>query len=286
MGTITDPGTDSVETDNVQINTQSEVTTDTTTEGATDESAPWYSTLPEDLRDNPSITKYKTPEDLARGKLNADKVIGYDRIPVPTEKSGPEVWDEVYARLGRPENPDGYTFKGIEGKPIDENLVKSFSPIAHKAGINQQQLSVIEEWWNEAQTQAEQNYIESANKILKQQETTLRKEWGNNYEAQKQLAYDAIRKFGGEDAEYFVQTGLADEPMFVRLMNKVGKMTLEDSIGTEGAAEFESATDIRKEIDEIRKNREHPFNIAKHPDHQQEVRLMSERYQKMQKLNS
>ena len=57
---------------------------------------------------------FKTPADLAKSWVNAQKLIGKEKIPLPGEKATKEDWDVVFSRLGRPEKPEGYTLPEIE----------------------------------------------------------------------------------------------------------------------------------------------------------------------------
>ena len=68
----------------------------------------WKDSISEDFRNDPSIEKFTEIDALAKSYINATKMIGQDKIVIPTKNSGQEAWDEAYAKLGRPESPEKY----------------------------------------------------------------------------------------------------------------------------------------------------------------------------------
>ena len=66
----------------------------------------WKESLPDDLRDNPSLKSIQDVPGLAKSFIHAQKMVGADKIPVPTEHATKEDWDAVYSKLGRPATPD------------------------------------------------------------------------------------------------------------------------------------------------------------------------------------
>ena len=68
------------------------------------------STMPEGLRDEPSLQTFDSVDKLAKSYVNAVKMIGGNPdnlISLPQEG---ESWDSFYNQLGRPAQADGYDF--------------------------------------------------------------------------------------------------------------------------------------------------------------------------------
>ena len=57
-------------------------------------------TLPKDLQNNPSLGRYSSTESLARAYLNAERMIGTEKVPIPKDDADQEAWDRFYAAAG------------------------------------------------------------------------------------------------------------------------------------------------------------------------------------------
>ena len=49
----------------------------------------WFDEFEPDLKANPSITKFKSPAEIAKSYVELQKTLGKDKVVVPTEKSTP-----------------------------------------------------------------------------------------------------------------------------------------------------------------------------------------------------
>src|SRR3989304_3701646 len=113
--------------------------------------ADWKEALDAGIKEHPSLSDFKTPADLAKSWVNAQKLIGKEKIPLPGEKATKEDWDVVFSRLGRPEKPEGYTLPEIE-VPEDfplpaEEQAKEFLTKAHEIGMLPSQVNALYEWF-------------------------------------------------------------------------------------------------------------------------------------------
>ena len=68
----------------------------------------WKDSISEEYRADPNIEKFTEIDALAKSYINATKMIGQDKIAIPNNNSTEDQWDEVYAKLGRPESADKY----------------------------------------------------------------------------------------------------------------------------------------------------------------------------------
>ncbi len=71
-------------------------------------SRPWIDSLPDDLRANPNVSKYKDPVEFVKGHLSAVESLGKKRFVEPQENSPQEEWDKYFNSIGRPEKIDDY----------------------------------------------------------------------------------------------------------------------------------------------------------------------------------
>jgi hypothetical protein len=89
--------------------TKQEVTTSTT-------QSTWKDSISEEFRKDPNIEKFTEIDALAKSYINATKMIGQDKLAIPTNNSTEEAWNEVYDKLGRPESAEKYSLdqSGVE----------------------------------------------------------------------------------------------------------------------------------------------------------------------------
>ena len=97
-----------------------------------EEISDFRASLPEDLREHSALQPIQDVENLAKAYVNASSMIGRDKVVIPAENSSPDDWNEVYGRLGRPDEPAGYQLDAGEG--ADENMVGWFQQAAHDIG--------------------------------------------------------------------------------------------------------------------------------------------------------
>lgn len=103
--------------------------------------------MPESVKTLVDAKGYKGVEDIAVAYTNAASKLGVDPnrlVALPSDDNA-DAWGNVYAKLGRPETPDGYkpTVTPHDGQELNDDLVKRFGTIAHDAGLNDAQVSKI-----------------------------------------------------------------------------------------------------------------------------------------------
>lgn len=82
-----------------------------TTEGA---EPTWRDSLPEDLRENPTLQRYNDVESLSRAAIEARNLISKKGAIYPGDDASPEALNDYYTQIGRPETVEGYELDKIE----------------------------------------------------------------------------------------------------------------------------------------------------------------------------
>jgi len=184
--------------------TKPEVTTTTTTTTSS-----WKDSISEAYRNDPNIEKFTEIDALAKSYINATKMIGQDKVVIPTNNSTEEHWDDVYAKLGRPESADKYSLDAkSEVVNLDETAIKSFAEQSHKLGLNNKQAQGILEFYkNNMEGTAQQSKIDTET-AQSQSEQQLRQEWGRDFEGKvKQAGALAKANINPEVLDMTLQNG-------------------------------------------------------------------------------
>ena len=123
-----------------------------------------------------------------------------EALALPGKDATPEDWAEFYAKIGRPETPDGYDLPLPEGD--DGAFAQQMAPILHKHGVTAEQAKGLANDWNalvaaqQAEAaKAEQAEIARLDQQNKAEATELRNEWGAQHDANMHFAKLAAQQF-------------------------------------------------------------------------------------------
>lgn len=263
--------------------------------------ASWRDSLPDTLKSHAGLGKFKDIPSLAEGYINAEKLIGADKIVLPGKDLKPEERDAalgaIFDKLGRPKTPDEYVIPEVKDRPYtdaDKALQSSFKPIAHKLGLLPHQVAGLVEW----QTGLAMDGVARATKALGESEAGLRKEWGGDYDANLEkanVALDMVLTEAKIPADQFRQIKLADgsylgdNPLMIRLYAAIGGAIGETGFEGGGGGQrdaFSSPAAAKAELDRLKANDfqddKHPYLNKRHPDH----KAWTDRVMRMQSLAS
>jgi hypothetical protein len=196
----------------------------------------WRDALPDDLKADPSLKDYKPGKDgfvnLAKTLVNAQKLVGREKIARPAKDAPKEVWEAFYEAGGRPKTAGDYQLnlpENLKGVQLDQKKIEKWQAKFHELGVSQSQYeSILTEFLGSthaeitAKSQAEQQARE-------QGITALRTEWGDKTDTKFNVAASVVAKFGGEEAQkYFTESGLGNDPKLIKLFASIGEAMLED----------------------------------------------------------
>jgi hypothetical protein len=181
----------------------------------------------ERFKENPVALNTKDPLDAIDQLINANKLMGQDRLPQPQDDWDEAKYDSFYNSLGRPENAEGYKYENapeIEGFEVSEEFTKSANEAMHKAGLNVKQhtavMDTFYEWLGKATTAGTE-----ADALVKQQaEETLKSKYGSEYDGKVAQANAVIAELGTPElADYLEKSGAGNDPRMVEFMLNVAE---------------------------------------------------------------
>lgn len=239
----------------------------------------WFDALDEDLRNNPSITKYKTFDDFAKGHLELSKMIGKEKIVIPKEDAPAEEWNKFFEKIGRPSELTGYEvpeFKDLpeEVKMRQENL-EAFKQKAHELGLTKKQFAELYALQTELSKNVFNQQKEQLEQMTQKTETDLRKEWGAAYEKKVDGAQQVINTFFKGKGINKAFEVLANDKGFVSAMADLAEKLGEDVIKGSPRTTM-TPKEAEKEYNETMANPQHAFFNDLHPEHQAAVDKMIE----------
>lgn len=190
----------------------------------------WRDTLPAEIRDAPSLTKFQDPAALAKSYMEAEALIGRKGVIVPGEKDGPEMMAKFRAALGVPDNPEDYKLTAPEGVPADvwrPETAAGFQARAHELGLTPAQAAGLAEWYAKGAAAEYQRVADGIEPDGRKMEDVLREEWGQQHGRKVTLAQRAMAQFGDEAAVSALEAKVGGAAL-LRMMAKVGEALAED----------------------------------------------------------
>lgn len=232
-----------------------ETTTAPETTAAPPAASDWTAALTSDTRAQLAPKNYADVEELAKAYVSLERTLGAEKIPVPGKDAGPEAWDRVYARLGRPATPADYDLSGFkvpDNVPWSGELQQAMVTEMHVAGLNSRQATRLLNRYAELAGDAGA----AAGTAAEQASAALRKEWGARFDANLDLARRAARHAFGDDFAAARALRLADgsflldSPLLARAFARLGAERAEDGDlpGAKHAAFDGDAADARQQI--------------------------------------
>ena len=248
--------------------TKQEATTSTT-------QSTWKDSISEEFRKDPNIEKFTEIDALAKSYINATRMIGQDKVVIPTNNSTEDQWNEVYDKLGRPESADKYTLDAkSEVISLDDNAVKQFAETSHKLGLNNKQAQGLLEFYKTNMEGTAQQAKVDAETAQAQAEQQLRSEWGREFETKvKQASSLAKANMNPEILDMTLSNGarLGDHPEIIKGFAKIAGMMSEDKIVSTESESVQSNQSIQDEIDTIINDKASPYWHKSHPNHDKQV---------------
>ena len=184
------------------------------------------SSMPEGLRDEPSLQTFDSVDKLAKSYVNAVKMIGGNPDNLVSLPQEGESWDEFYNKLGRPDRADGYDFGDDPDGVLDD-----FKNFAHQNNLTQDQADNLMELFKEIEEVDANNEAQAMDDLKVQTTIDLQREWGKNYDGNLDYARRAYAQFGtSELTEIMDNSGFGNHPEVIKAFSKVGQLLGEESL--------------------------------------------------------
>ena len=243
------------------------------TEVAENQETNFKDLIPEGFKEEKALDNFNNMEDFVKSYLHAQKLVGADKIPVPNKHATDEDWNEVFKRLGAPENPDDYKYN-IKDQELDQNQVKEFNKAAHQLGLLPKQAEGLIKFYNEMNGNIASSEEEAASQAQLVTETELKKEFGPQFAKRLDQAKKlAVNSLGSEFLENTILkdgSRLGDNIKVIKAFSELADKLSEDEIIKGDGSDYMTAKDIEKEINELTQEGSAYWSKT-HPNHQKAV---------------
>ena len=236
----------------------------------------WRTSLPEDIREDPSLQPLQDVNALAKSYVHSQKMLGADKVVVPGKYATSDEWRSFYHKAGLPQEVNDYEVTSAN-TDVDEEFFNDYKEASHKAGVLPSQAQEMFNW-----------YMDKANSEVERQETedqhsienslkTLQTDWGNAYEVKLNAARNAVNHFGDDGLkDYLDSSGLGNNPNLIKVFSKIGETLSDDSFkGDSNPGNYgRTPEQAQAEINEIMADPKHPYFDKQHPNHKKALEDM------------
>jgi hypothetical protein len=231
----------------------------------------WREALPEDIRGEPSLQSFKDVQGLAKSLVNAQRMVGKNKVAIPGETSSAGEWEEFWKAAGRPETAADYQFKRPAEVPEEHwnaKLADEAQALFHKIGLSKKQAAALLQFnVNNLLTDIRTREAE-ATAAMQGLTDGLHKEWGAAYDEKVHLGNVAIEQGTGGEGEFKdrVVERFGNDPDFIRFAANLGAKFAEHGVK---AAPTATPADIDMKISDLMNT--DAYLKAGHPGHKAAV---------------
>lgn len=228
----------------------------------------WMDSLDSDLKEDKSLSNFKDINSLVKSYVHSKRMVGADKILVPNKYDDGTQLREAFTKLGLPESREEYEVKSAK-ESYDEGLLTEYADKAFEFGVLPKQAQDLYDWFESRQLEGDKAFTEEYNTKVKQEQETLRKEWGPAFEKNIGLANETINYFTEDDPglnEKIVSQYGADVN-FIKFLTKVGDSLKEGRIIKENTQNEFAVTPEQAEnsMKAMLADPNHPINVEGHP---------------------
>jgi hypothetical protein len=232
--------------------------------------------LPDDIMSDPSLKAIQNVPGLLKSYVNAQKLVGADKVIIPKKDAPEEDWRAFYQKAGLPDNYEDYsvTLPEVEDEGV-KGYFEEYLKQAHEAGILPKQAEKLVEF--QAQYAADQAKEAEAKweRALEEQEEQFKAEEGEKYDQTVFGAKLVVSQFDDDGA--FTKM-VEDDPMFgsnptlIRFLSKISSHLTEDTFRNQAVSNIgTSADEAQQKLNSIQADYNGPYYNASHPDHKRTV---------------
>ena len=242
--------------------------------------AGWRDGFEPDIRDNPALAKYDGPEALAKGHLEAQKLIGAKGIIRPGENATPEEMATFYGSLGRPETVEGYEFAEFKPPEVlsgfwDVDGMGKMADAMHGLGLTKVQASGLMAKWADHQAETLGETIGKMTTGKTEATEALKAKWGLAYEPKLNLARRCLTEAAvavGVSADDLTGRYMPDgklfgnDPVMLEIFAMIGEGNTElKFVGGKGSRTTSTPEEASTEIAKLQAH--DAYADPKHPEH-------------------
>lgn len=230
--------------------------------------APWHSSV------DPSIATHwknkgydlsdpaKVAIEATKGQLEAVKLLGvppHQLLRLPGDINDEAGWSKVWQTLGAPANKEGYDLSNVkfsDGSDLDTGFAEFMRDKAHELHLPANSTVALSRAFVSFMEQADRREAEQTAATLAEQKAQLQKDWGNDYEFNRQTAVQGAQKLKVTAEDVAALEQVVGYARVMEMFRKVGAGSNEDAYipGKQGGEFMTTAQTAQARLNELMAN--------------------------------
>ena len=229
---------------------------------------PWHTTLDNEIKTYAHKKGYDLSDPFkafaaaAKGHIEAEKYLGVppqQLLRLPADVNDEAGWKAVYQRFGAPVDEKGYDFSTVkfsDGSDLDANFSEFMRKKAFELHLPTTSASALSQAFVGFMEQADQREAEQSGTRLAEEKAQLQKDWGNNYEYNRQTAVQGAQKLKVTAEDVAALEKVVGYSRVMEIFRKVGSGTTEDAYisGKQGGEFMTTAQTAEARLRELTSN--------------------------------
>jgi len=198
----------------------------------------WRDTLPDDIKSDPTLSKYSDVGNLAKAHVELQKKFGQKGVFKPAANASPEEVKAFREALGIPTDPTKYDMGKFEGVEVTPETLAWAQKMGADHGIEPSAMKTLMTEYMKVEKGNETALEKAAQEDMKVALAELKTEWGDAYDGNIQKANFAAEKLGGKEfIARLVEFGAHNDPLVLKALANAAKLYGEDTLREGGIGE-------------------------------------------------
>ncbi len=229
---------------------------------------PWHTTLDNEIKTYAHKKGYDLSDPMkafmasAKGHMEAEKFLGvppHQLLRLPADINDEAGWKAVYQRFGAPVDEKGYDFSSVkfaDGSDLDQGFAEFMRKKAFELHLPTTSAAALSQAFVGFMEDADKREVETAGSKLAEEKAQLQKDWGNNYEYNRQTAVQGANKLKVTAEDVAALEKVVGYSRVMEMFRKVGAGTTEDAYiaGKQGGEFMTTAQTAQARLNELTNN--------------------------------
>lgn len=245
------------------------------------------STLPDDIKTDPSLSAFKSVEELAKSYIHTKSLVGVDTVKKLSKHHTVEDRTKFLRDvLSLPAELEKYDVGKVEG--LDDAYLAEIKKVAFEMGVPPDVFSSMAKKYAELQNQQVTKIKSDLEDRQKKEWSALEQKYGKALDDKMRIARLAIKELVGDDSELLQNVekemkdrGWGNAPQLAELFVRMGESMFKEDVikGKTSGSIGLSPAEAQGKINDIYGDKSHPFNIPDHPNHDAAIKEVSKLYE-------
>jgi len=231
---------------------------------------PWHQSLDNDIKSYSLKKGYDLSDPAkafafaAKGHMEAEKYLGVppqQLLRLPADVNDEAGWNAIYQRFGKPIDKSGYDFSKVkfaDGSDIDASFADFMREKAFEMHLPTTSAAALAQGFAGYMEQKQKIENEQAAAKLTEEKAQLQKDWGNQYEFNRQTAVQGAQKLKVTAEDVAALEKVVGYARVMEMFRKVGSGSNEDVFvqGKQGGEFMTTAQTAQARLNELMANQQ------------------------------